>query len=137
MEIVKTHYDSIKGTENATTSSYTFPGDKFNMVVEKGGSTLNTNGTNYIRIQNLNNVVVKSLNGEKIVSVTFVATSTSYVDELQLFLTSAEYEHTTNGLEVTITVNSLDSVTLKNTSSKVARIAHMIVIYEEATVAEQ
>ena len=129
-ETVLTHYDSIKGTENVTANEYTFPGEKFNMVVQKGGGSLNTNSSNYIRVQNLNNVVVNSFNGEKIVSITFVATSSSYVDELQLFLTSAGYTHTTNGLEVTIAVDSLESVILANSSKKVARIAHISVIYE-------
>ena len=135
VETVKTQYNSIKGTEDATTDRYIFRGEKFNMTVEKGSSTLNTNGTNYVRIQNLNNVVIGSLNGEKIVSITFVTTGDSYVDELQLFLESAGYTIETNGLEVTVKIDSLELVTLSNTSKKVARIAEIIVVYEVSVAA--
>ncbi len=132
VEDVKTHYDNIKNTDkvDTTNGTQTYDGVNFSVVIEKGTSSLNTNATNHMRVQKGNSLIISSLNGEKIVSITFVATSSSYVDELQAFLTSTGYEHITNELEVTIAVDSLETLTLENTSSKVARIATVKIVYE-------
>jgi hypothetical protein len=93
---------------------------------------LNTNGTTYYRVQNGNSLTVAAKNGKKIISLIFTTTSSSYVDELELFLQSAGYTTTTDGLEVTIAVDSLESVELVNSSAKVSRIATIQVVYVEA-----
>jgi hypothetical protein len=83
-------------------------------------------------VQKNNIFTISSLNGNKIVSITFVPTSSSYVDELQVFLETAGYTITTNDLEVTINIDSLDTVSITNTSSKVARIANVKIVYEKS-----
>lgn len=134
LEAIVTNYSDIKGTENVDTANgnYYWYGTEFNVTVNKGASSLNTNATNHVRVQNNNVLIISAVNGKKIIEITFTATTSSYVDELQLFLESAGYSCTTDGLEVTIAVDSLGSVTLTNTSKKVARIATVEIAYVEA-----
>lgn len=136
LETVKTHLDDIKGTDkiNETAGTITFDGTEFNVVVGKGSGSLNKNGTNHVRVQNYNNLTISANNGKKMISITFVVTSESYVDELQLFLESAGYtNYTTDGLEITIELDSLSTVTLSNTSKKSARIATVKIAYVDGT----
>ena len=134
-EVIKTHYDSIKDTANfdTTKGTATWKGTEFNVVVDKGTSSLNTNGTNHYRVQNNNNLTVSATNGKKIVALTFVSSGSTYVDELELFLQSAGYTFTTEGNNVTIKLEGVDSVTLANTSNKVARIAEIYLFYVDAS----
>ena len=130
-EVIETHYNSIKDTANfdTTKGTATWKGTEFDVVVDKGTSSLNTNGTNHYRVQNNNNLTVSATNGKKIVALTFVSSGSTYVDELELFLQSAGYTFTTEGNNVTIKLEGVDSVTLANTSKKVARIAEIYVFY--------
>ena len=133
LEEIKTHYNDIKDTANVTSDKMFWKGTEFDVTVNKGSGTLNSNATTHVRVQNNNNLVISAKNGKKIVSLTFVSTTASYVDELQLFLESAGYTCTVNGLEVTVTVNELTSVTLENTSKKVARFTTVMVAYIDGT----
>ena len=132
-EDVKTHYDNIKDTDkvDSTAGTQTYDGVNFTAVIFKGTSSLNSNGTNHMRVQKGNDLTISANNGQKMVAITFVATTSSYVDELQAFLDSTGYTYTTNELEVTILVDSLETLTLSNTSSKVARIATVKIVYTE------
>lgn len=134
IEIITTHLSDIKNTEyvNTTKGTATFVGTQFNVEVNKGSSSLNQNGTNHMRVQNFNNLVITSNNGKSIVSITLVATTDAYIDELQAFITSAGYTYTTNGLAVTINIDEQQSVTLNNTSQKAARIVEVHVAYVDA-----
>jgi len=131
LEEVVTHYDDVKGTDkvNDTNGTMLFNGTQFDITLSKGTGTLNKNGTNHIRVQKNNSLTIAATGGKKIVSITFIATTTSYVDELQAFLTANGYTHTTDGLEVTINVDSLETVTLNNTAGKIARIATVQIAY--------
>ena len=133
---VKTHYDDVKNTENLDTTNGTvfWTGSDFSVLISKGTTSLNANATNHMRVQNGNELTISALNNNsRMISITFVATSSSYVDELEAFLTSTGYAFETNDLELTIQVDSLASVTLKNTAGKVARIATVKVVYVEVT----
>lgn len=135
LEKIKTHYNDVKDTPNLDTANGTilWEGTEFNVLISKGSSSLNTNSTNYIRFQNLNELTVSATNGKKMISITFVATSTSYVDELELVLGTAGYTCTTDGLEVTVSLDSVEIFTLTNTSKKVARFSDVLIAYVSAS----
>jgi uncharacterized alpha/beta hydrolase family protein len=79
-----------------------------------------------------NNVLtITSTTGKKIVGLTFVASSSSYVDELEVLLTALGYEYTKVDTELTITVEAAESIVLTNSSSKNCRISAIKVIYEK------
>ena len=131
---IKTHYNDIKDTENydSTNGVGTWSNDEFSVSVAKSTGTFSTSATTHVRWQNNNELTVSSLNGKKIVSIVFVVNNTSYVDEMEAILTKAGYEYTiTNEVEVTITVDSLESLTIKNTASKTTRISDVKIIFEK------
>ena len=134
IEKINTHYSAVKDTENCNTTEGTcfWAGEEFKFQLVKGSGQFNTNGTNHFRWQNNNILTISSLNGNKIVSITFVPTTEAYVDELQIVLEKAGYNITTNGLEVTINIDSLDTVSITNTASKIARIASVKIVYEKS-----
>ena len=131
LEVIVTHYDDVKGTDKVddTNGTMVFNGTQFDITLSKGTGTLNKNSTNHIRVQKNNSLTIAATGGKKIIAITFIATTTSYVDELQAFLAAAGYTHTTDGLEVTINVESLETVTLNNTAGKIARIATVQIVY--------
>ena len=132
-ENIRTHYNDIKSNtdkNDTTNGTQTYDGTNFTVVIEKGTGSLSTSDATHMRVQKGNNLVINALDGEKIVSITFVASGESYVDELETFLTSTGYVCTVNGLEATIAIDSLESLTLANTSTKTARITNVKVVYE-------
>ena len=85
-----------------------------------------------MRLNNGNQIVVSTNGEKKIAGLVFVATSESYVDELELYLQAAGYEYTVNGTELTVMLEECESVTIANTSGKSQRIAAVHVIYFNA-----
>ena len=135
LEEVKTHYQDIKDTDKVDTTNgiATFDGTEFVVTVSKGTATFNTNGSNHMRLNKGNEIAITAKNGNKIVSITFVALSESYLDELEAFLQTTEYEYTVNGIECTIQLGSVDSINLVN-GNKVQRIASVKIVYEKPVV---
>lgn len=134
VEVLATRYNDIKGTEADQTAngSLTFAGTAFTVMLEKGSSRLNTSHTDHIRVQNNNVLTISAGEGKSIISITFTAISVNYVDECEAFLTAAGYEYTVNDLELTVEINSLNSVVITNTASKVVRLTSISVAYLNA-----
>ena len=134
VDFIKTHFNDVKETSNydATNGTALWESDEFSVLVSKGTATFNSNGTNHFRLQKGNNLTITAKNGNKIVGIVFTVSASSYTDELETILTTAGIEYTLNELELTISVDSLDSFKLDNTASKIARIATIAVIYTEA-----
>ena len=132
IENVTTKYSEIKDTDKVDTTNgvATFNGVDFDVIFEKNTSSFNTNGTDHMRMNKGNKVTIQSLNGKKIVGLIIAASSSSYVDELELFLQAAGYEYTVDGTEATIYFDATESIVIENTSSKAQRIAGFKVIYE-------
>ena len=132
IENVTTKYSEIKDTDKVDTTNgvATFNGVDFDVIFEKNTASFNTNGTDHMRMNKGNRVTINSLNGKKIVGLIIAASSSSYVDELELFLQAAGYEYTVDGTEATIYFEATESVVIDNTSSKAQRIAGFKVIYE-------
>ena len=137
LEEVKTHYQDIKDTDKVDTTNgiATFDGTEFVVTVTKGTATLNTNGSNHMRLNKGNNIAIEAKNGNKIVSITLVAVSESYLDELEAFLQTTQYEYTVSGYECTIKLDSVDSIELVN-GNKVQRIASVKIVYEKPAQAD-
>ena len=132
IENVTTKYSEIKDTDKVDTTNgvATFNGVDFDVIFEKNTASFNTNGTDHMRMNKGNKVTIQSLNGKKIVGLIIAASSSSYVDELELFLQAAGYEYTVDGTEATIYFDATESIVIENTSSKAQRIAGFKVIYE-------
>ena len=132
IENVTTKYSEIKDTDKVDTTNgvATFNGVDFDVIFEKNTSSFNTNGTDHMRMNKGNKVTINSLNGKKIVGLIIAASSSSYVDELELFLQAAGYEYTVDDTEATIYFDATESIVIENTSSKAQRIAGFKVIYE-------
>ncbi len=139
LEEVKTHFQSIKDTDKVdnTNGTATFDGTEFVITVTKGTSSLNSNGSNHMRMNKGNDITIAAKNGNKIVSITFVPVSSSYLDELEAFLQTTEYKdtYTVDGIECTIQLNNVDSIKLVN-GNKVQRIASVKIVYESASTTE-
>ena len=90
-----------------------------------------------MRMNKGNDITIAAKNGNKIVSITFVTTSSSYLDELEAFLQTTEYKdtYTVNGIECTIQLDNVDSIKLVN-GNKVQRIASVKIVYESASTTE-
>ena len=133
---ISTRFKDIKETDAYDTTAGTamFVGADFTAVFAKGTATLNTNGTDHMRLQKGNTLTISANNGKKISSITFTAVGASYVDEMEAILTAAGITFVTDGLNTTITVDNLDTFTLNNTA-KVARIAAIYVSYVDAPAA--
>jgi len=133
---ISTRFKDIKETEayDATAGTATFVGADFTAVFAKGTATLNTNGTDHMRLQKGNTLTISANNGKKISAITFTAVGASYVDEMEAILTAAGITFVTDGLNTTITVDNLDTFTLNNTT-KIARIAAIYVSYIDAPAA--
>ena len=131
VDTVKTWYDDVKNTENwdATNGTALWESEEFSILVSKGTGTFYTSATNHVRLQKNNELTITAKNGGKMVGIIFVVTTSSYTDEMEAVLTAAGIAYTTNGLEISIAVDSLDVFTLTNTSAKTARIASFKVIY--------
>ena len=69
---------------------------------------------------------------QKMLAITLVASSESYVDELELFAQASGYAYTVNGTEITLELDSLETVTLTNSTTKSQRIAAIHVTYVNA-----
>ena len=134
IETVGTKYSDIKDTDKADTTNgvATFEGVGFNVVFEKGTSSFNTNGTDHMRMNRGNKVTIQALKGDTIVGLMIAASSSTYVDELELFLQAAGYEYTVDGVELIIYFDATQSITIDNTSTKAQRIASIKVIYVPA-----
>ena len=137
LEEVKTHFQDIKDTDKVDTTNgiATFDGTEFVVTVTKGTASLNTNGSNHMRLNKGNNIAIEAKNGNKIVSITLVAVSETYLDELEAFLQTTEYEYTVSGCECTIQLDSVDSIELVN-GNKVQRIASVKIVYEKPAESE-
>ena len=132
IDSVKTYFQEVKETENydATAGTVLFVGEDANVTLSKGAGSINTSATTHIRWTAKNDITVATKNGENIASIVFVASATSYVDELEALLTAAGYTFTTNGVEVTINVENVNSVTITNSTSKQTRLVEVKVIFE-------
>ena len=104
--------------------------EEFKVQVAKGTGTLNTNGTNHFRVQKNNILTISSINGKKMVSITLESTTENYATALKEMFESEGYTVSVNGLEVTINVDSLDTVSI--TTTKLSRIASVKVVYEKS-----
>ena len=133
IETVTTRYNDVKNTDKADTTNgvVTFDGVNFTATFTKGSAALNTNGTDHMRLNKGNVLTVTSNNGKNIVGITLVASSSSYVDELELYCQALGYEYTVDGNEITFTVEACTVLELANSSSKAQRIASVKVIYEK------
>ena len=134
IEQITTKYNDVKDTDKVDTTVGTalFEGTEFNVTFNKGTSSFNKNGTDHMRLNNGNQIVVSTNGEKKIAGLVFVATSESYVDELELYLQAVGYEYTVNGTELTVMLEECESVTIANTSGKSQRIAAVHVIYFNA-----
>lgn len=134
LEEINTHYQDIKDTEAVDTANgtATFNGTEFTVTFSKGTSSFNTNGTNHMRMNKNNAFTVSSNNGKKMLAITLVASSESYVDELELLAQASGYAYTVNGTEITLELDSLETVTLTNSTGKSQRIAAIHVTYVNA-----
>ena len=132
IEKIKTHFNDVKDTENLNTAEGTcfWAGEEFKVQVAKGTATLNTNGTNHFRVQKNNILTISSINGKKMVSITLESTTEKYATALKEMFESEGYTVSVNGLEVTINVDSLDTVSI--TTTKLSRIASVKVVYEKS-----
>jgi hypothetical protein len=132
IEKIKTHLNDVKDTENLNTAEGTcfWAGEEFKVQVAKGTGTLNTNGTNHFRVQKNNILTISSINGKKMVSITLESTTENYATALKEMFESEGYTVSVNGLEVTINVDSLDTVSI--TTTKLSRIASVKVVYEKS-----
>ena len=140
LEEVKTHFNNIKDTDKVdkTNGIATFDGAEFVVTITKGTASLNTNGSDHMRMNKGNEITIAAKNDNKIVSITFVAVSSSYLDELEAFLKTTDYKdtYTVNGFECTIQLDNLDSIKLVN-GDKVQRIASVNVVYEKSAPATE
>lgn len=134
VDFIKTQFNDVKETDNYDSVNGTalWESEEFSVLVSKGTATFNSNGSNHFRLQKGNNLTITAKNNNKIVGIVFTVSSSSYTDELEAVLTTAGIEYTLDDLELTNTVDSLDSFKLENTASKIARIASIAVIYTEA-----
>ena len=138
LEEVKIPITAITGTDAMTNSSGLWKGTVASVLVTKGEGTSFCAVATYdhMRLYNKNDMTITVSEGNKIISLTFVATGSSYVDELEAYIKSAGYEYTIDGLEVTIAIDSLESVVIVNTSGKIARITAVKVVYIPAPAHE-
>ena len=136
IENITTKYSDIKETDkvDTTVGIATFEGVDFNVIFEKGTASFNTNGSDHMRMNKGNKVTIQSLNGKKIVGLAIAASSSSYVDELELFLQAAGYEYTIDGAELIIYFEATECLVIENTSNKAQRIAGFKVIYDNPVV---
>lgn len=139
IENITTKYSDIKETDkvDTTVGIATFEGVDFNVIFEKGSASFNTNGTDHMRMNKGNKVTIQSLNGKKIVGLAIAASSSSYVDELELFLQAAGYEYTIDGVELIIYFEATECLVIDNTSTKAQRIAGFKVIYDNPVVKKE
>ena len=133
IETITTKYNNVKDTDKVDTTNgvATFDGVNVTATFTKGSASLNTNGTDHMRLNKGNVLTVTSNNGKNIVGITLVASSSSYVDELGLYCQALGYEYTVDGNEITFTVEACTVLELANSSSKAQRIASVKVIYEK------
>ena len=136
IENITTKYSDIKETDkvDTTVGIATFEGVDFNVIFEKGTASFNTNGSDHMRMNKGNKVTIQSLNGKKIVGLVIAASSSSYVDELELFLQAAGYEYTVDGVELIVYFDATECLVIENTSNKAQRIAGFKVIYDNPVV---
>ena len=133
IETITTKYSDIKETDKVDTTNgvATFDGVNFTATFSKNTASFNTNGTDHMRLNKGNMLTVTSNNGKNIVGITLVASSSSYVDELELYCQALGYEYTVDGNEITFSVEACTVLELVNNSSKAQRIAAVKVIYEK------
>ena len=133
IETITTKYNDIKGTDKVDTTNgvATFDGVNFTATFTKNTASFNTNGTDHMRLNKGNMLTITSNNGKNIVGITLVASSASYVDELELYCQALGYEYTVDGNEATFYVEACTVIELVNTSTKAQRIAAVKVIYEK------
>ena len=131
LDVISTAFEQIKETDkyDATAGTATFAGAEFTAVFSKGTATLNTNGSDHMRLQKGNILSITSNNGKKIISVIFTVTSSSYVDELQYILDGLGITYTLDDLTFTVELDSVTEFTLNNTVGKIARIKNIQVVY--------
>ena len=133
IETVTTRYNDVKGTDKVDTTNgvATFDGVNFTATFSKNTASFNTNGTDHMRLNKGNMLTVTSNNDKNIVGITLVASSSSYVDELELYCQALGYEYTVDGNEITFSVEACTVLELVNSSAKAQRIAAVKVIYEK------
>ena len=133
VETITTKYDDVKNTDKVDTTAGTalWESENFNVLLEKGTGTFNTSGTDHMRYYKNNVLTISSENGKQMVGFTFVASSTSYLDELEAFLVAIGVEYTVDGNECTFYIDAAETVTYTNTSGKNLRISAIKVIYEK------
>ena len=133
IETVSTKYNDVKDTDKVDTTAGTalWEGENFNVLLEKGAGVFNTSGTDHMRYYKNNVLTISSTTGKNMVGFTFVASSASYLDELEAFLVAIGVDYTVDGLACTFSVEATDSITFTNTSGKNLRISSIEVIYEK------
>ena len=136
VENVATKYDDVKNTDKVDTTAGTalWEGTNFNVHLSKGTGTFNTSGTDHMRYYKNNVLTITSTNGLKMVGITFSASSASYTDELEAFLTAIGATYTKDDLKYTIFFEATESVSFTNSSAKNCRIGSVEVIYEKPVV---
>ena len=132
IEMLTTKCEDIKNTDklDTTNGTATFTSENFKATFTKGTGTLNTNGSNHMRMNKGNILTVSATSGKKIAGLTLVTTTTSYVDELEACLTALGYSYKLDGIKATIYFDAVESFELVN-ADKVQRIASIEVIYEK------
>ena len=132
IENVTTKYNDVKDTDKVDTTAGTalWEGTNFNVLLEKGAGTFNTSGTDHMRYYKNNVLTITSTNGLKMVGIGFVASSDSYTDELEAFLTAIGATSTKDGLKYIVYFEATESVSFTNSSAKNCRFSSIEVIYE-------
>ena len=116
---------SVKNTDTAVADNLkvNWGNSDFDVIIEKGtASQLYYNNPNYstkdfTQLYGNSNLVISSKNGQKIKTITIVATSESEATKWVTLLTTAGYDSVADGVEVSFDIDLIDTFTITATGN--------------------
>ena len=131
VETVVTRTDNGSAVVNDAKTTSTWNGTEFSVTVDKaGGSMLYTTSKDHMRFYKQNELVIASLNGKAMNTVTITFTAASHMTNFEKLLTGFTYTMDADKFTITIEHNSAEDLLIKNSGTSTIQFKAFDIVYE-------
>ena len=131
VETVVTRTDNGSAVLNDAKTTSTWNGTEFSVTVDKStGTMLYTTSKDHMRFYKQNELVVASLNGKVMNTVTITFTSASHMDNFEKLLTGFTFTKDEDKFTITIEHNSAEDLLIKNSGTSTIQFKAFDIVYE-------
>jgi hypothetical protein len=131
VETVVTRTDNGSAVLNDAKTTSTWNGTEFSVTVDKStGTMLYTTSKDHMRFYKQNDLVIASLNGKAMNTVTITFTAASHMTNFEKLLTGFTYTMDADKFTITIEHNSAEDLLIKNSGTSTIQFKAFDIVYE-------